>query len=94
MLFNNDANDGKQTSTFKNARIEHPPKICLSHIFINSIRDKLDSLLEFTYGLDNFLAVSETKLGSSFPTGKFKLPGFRTSIEKICWGRVEDYLFM
>ena len=78
----------------KTRKYSTPQKICLSHIFINSIRDKLDSLLEFTYGLANFLAVSETKLGSSFPTGKFKLPGFRTSIEKIYWGRVEDYLFM
>ena len=38
----------------------------------------MDSLFEFTYGLFNFLAVSETKLDSSFPTGQFNLPGSRT----------------
>ena len=36
----------------------------------NSIRKKLDSLFEFTYSLVSFLAVSETKLDSSFPTGQ------------------------
>ena len=38
--FNNDANDDKQKNTLKNARIKHPPKICLSHININSMRKK------------------------------------------------------
>ena len=78
MPFNNDSNDDKQTNTLKNARIKHPQKVFLSPININSIRNKLDSLFEFTYGLVDFLAVSETKLDSSFPIGQFNLPGFRT----------------
>ena len=78
MPFDNDTNDDKQTNILKNARLKHPKKVCLSHININSIRSKLDSLFEFTYGLVNFPAVSETKLDSSFPTGQFNLPGFRT----------------
>ena len=76
--FDNDANDDKQRNTLKNARLQHPQKVCLSHININSIRNKLDSLFGFTYDLVDFLAVSETKLDSSFPTGQFNLPGFRT----------------
>ena len=80
--FNSDSNDDKQTNTLKNAQIKHPKKVCLSHININSIRNKLDSLFEFTYGLVDFLAVSETKLDSSFPTGQFNLPGFRTPFRK------------
>ena len=80
--FDNDTNDDKQTNILKNARLKHPKKVCLSHININSIRNKLDSLFEFTYGLVDFLAVSETKLDSSFPTGQFNLPGFRTPYRK------------
>ena len=82
MPFDNDTNDDKQTNILKNARLKHPKKVCLSHININSIRNKLDSLFEFTYGLADFLAVSETKLDSSFPTGQFNLPGFRTPYRK------------
>ena len=45
----------------------------MSHININSVKNKF----EFTYGLLDFLSVSETTLDSSFPTGQFNLPGFR-----------------
>ena len=75
--FDNDANDDKQTNILKNARLKHPKKVCLSHININSIRNKLDSLFEFSYGLVDFLAVSKTKLDSSFPTEQFNLPGVK-----------------
>ena len=87
MPFNNDASDDKQTNSLKIARIKNPPKVCLSHININSIRNKLDSLFEFTYGLVNFLAVSETKLDSSFPTGQFNLPGILTPYIKDLSGK-------
>ena len=76
MPFDNDANDDKQTNILKNVQLKHPKKVCLSHINSNSIRNKLDSLFEFTYGLVDFLAVSETKVG------KFNLPGFRTPYRK------------
>ena len=82
MPFDNDTNDGKQTIILKNVRLKHPKKVCLPHININSIRNKLDNLFEFTYGLVYFLAVCETKLDSSFPTGQFNLPGFRTPYRK------------
>ena len=87
MPFNNDANDERQTNTLKNARIKRPEKVFLSHININSIRNKLDCLLEFTYGLVDFLAVSGTKLDSSFPTRQFNLPGFRTPYRKDFSGK-------
>ena len=87
MPFNNDSNDDKQTNALKNARIKHPKKVFLSHININSIRKKLDRLFEFTYGLVDFLAVSETKLDSSFLTGQFNLPGFRTPLRKDLSGK-------
>ena len=71
----------------KNALIKDPKKACLSHININSIRNKFDSLFEFTYSLVYFLAVSETKLDSSFPTGQFNLPGFRAPYRKDLSGK-------
>ena len=42
----------------------------------------MDSLFEFTYGLVDFLAVSETKLDSSFPTEQFNLSGLVTPYRK------------
>ena len=77
-----DANDDKQTNILKNARLKHRKKVSLSHININSIRNKLDSLFKFTYGFVHFLAVSETKLDSPFSTEQFNLPGFRTPYRK------------
>ena len=47
----------------------------------------MDSLFEFTDGLLDFLAVSETKLDSPFPTGQFNLPGFRTPYRKDLSGK-------
>ena len=82
MSFDNDASDEKQTNILKNARLKHPKKACLSLFNINSIRNKLDSLFGFTYDLVDFLAVSETKLDNSFPTGQVNLPGFRTPYRK------------
>ena len=87
MPFDNDTNDDKQTNILKNARLKHAKKVCLSHININSIRSKLDSLFEFTYGLVDVLAVTEAKLDSSFPTGQFNLPGFRTPYRKDLSGK-------
>ena len=69
--FDSDANNDKQTNILKSARLKHPKKVCLSLININSIRNKFDGLFEFTYGLVDFLVVSETKLDSSFPTRQF-----------------------
>ena len=42
--FNSKMNDDKQTNILKNAQIKHPAQVCLSHININSIRNKSDSL--------------------------------------------------
>ena len=58
--FNNDANDDKQTNKHLEQRTTKARQKSLSHIDIKSIRNKLDSLFEFTYSLVNFLAVSET----------------------------------
>ena len=57
-----------------------------AHIDINYIRNKLDSLFEFTYGLVGFLVERH------FPTGQFSLPGLRTSYRKDLLGKSEGLL--
>ena len=47
----------------------------------------MDSLLTFTYGLVDFLAVNETKVDSYFPRGQFNLSGFRTPYRKDVSGK-------
>ena len=47
----------------------------------------MDSLFEFTYGLVDFLAVSETKLDSASQTEQFNLPGFRIPYRKDISGK-------
>ena len=46
------------------------------------VRNKLEALSEFLCTQVDFLAVSETKLDSSFPTAQFNLPGFKTPYRK------------
>ena len=70
----------RQTNKHLENLTNKPPQKSLSHININSIRSKLDSLFEFTYSLVDFLSVSETKLDSSFPTGQFNFLGFRALV--------------
>ena len=79
----------KQTNT----RIKHLKKICFSHININSIRNKLDSLLEFTYDLVNFLAVNLTKLVLS-QKDSLTYQDLEHYIDKMYRGSVGDYFFM
>ena len=49
-------------------------------------------MLEFVCTKVYFLAVSETKLDSSFPTAQFNLPGFRTPYRKDITARSEGLL--
>ena len=42
----------------------------------------MNSSFEFTYGFVDFLAVNETKLDGSFPTGQCKLSVFRRPFRK------------
>ena len=51
-------------------------KIVIGHLNINSIRQKLDSLIEITAGNIDVLMISEAKLDDSFPKGQFLIKGF------------------
>ena len=48
----------------------------ISGFDINSIRNKFELLAEAVMGNDDVLMVTETKIGESFPTSQFVIPGF------------------
>ena len=60
----------------KDIRIANWNRIVISHININSIRNKFELLAEAVMGNVNVLMVAETKNDKSFPTSQFILPGF------------------
>ena len=48
----------------------------MSHININSIRNKFELLVEAVMGNVDILMVTETKIDETFPTSQFIIPGF------------------
>ena len=61
----------------KNIKYNHPNNLILSHLNINSLRNKFQCL-EYIMG-DNIdiLLLSETKLCDSFPNSRFLMDGFQ-----------------
>ena len=53
-------------------------KMLNTHLNINSLRKKFDTLNHQIKGKVDVLIISETKLDESFPEGQFKIPGFAT----------------
>ena len=79
---------------FQRLSTKHLRKLCLSYININSVRNKLEALSKFACTRVDFLAISETKVDSSFPTAQFNLPRFRTPYRKDITARSAGYLHM
>ena len=59
-------------------------RIIISHININSIRNKIELLAEVVMGNVDVLIVTETKIDESFPTNQFVIPGFTSP---YCFGK-------
>ena len=83
-------NDDFKTK-LKDIRITNLNRIVISHININSIRNKFKLLAEAVMGNVDILMVTETKIDKSFPTSQFIIPGFtspyrfdRTKMEEGC----------
>ena len=68
-------NDNFKTK-LKDIRITNLNRIVISHININSIRNKFELLAEAVMGNVEILMVTETKIDESFPTSQFIIPGF------------------
>lgn len=56
----------------------HPNRLIIGHLNINSLRHKFDFLRHEINGKIDILMISETKLDSSFPIAQFSIEGFST----------------
>ena len=66
----------KGIGSLKTIRKHNLNRIAVGHLNINSLRNKFDCLIEqITRNID-ILMISEIKLNSSFPTGKFLINGY------------------
>ena len=74
--------DYNQREILKQMRIKNATKIIISHLNINSIRNKFDCL---TYLIDknvDILVISESKLDSTFPDIQFFIHGFHSPYQR------------
>ena len=60
----------------KSLRIHNHSNIIVSHLNINSIRNKFDDLKLVIDENVDILCIAETKIDESFPTAQFILPGY------------------
>ena len=81
LSFSSSNNDCKESvrSILKSVRLNHPQKIIIGHININSIRHKFDILKAMPTEVLDILMISETKLNDSFPEAQFYIEGFKTT---------------
>ena len=62
--------------SLKDIRIKNVNRIILAPLNINSLRNKLDLLIDQIKGNVDVLAISEKKLHDLCPAGEFKIPGY------------------
>ena len=62
--------------------IKNPDKVIISHLNINSIRNKIDELASLVRGKVDILLITESKIDDSFPTNQFLIPGFSIPFRK------------
>ena len=74
----------KGIGSLKTIRKHNLNRIVVGHLNINSLRNKFDCLIEQITGNIDILMISETKLHSSFPTGRFLINGYNQPF-KIDW---------
>ena len=61
----------------KNIRMNNMKNVIIGQLNINSMRNKLDPLIEITRGNLDILVITETKLDHTFPEKQFLIPGYR-----------------
>ena len=60
----------------KQLRNQNPHRIIIGHLNINSVRNKLESLVSFVGNNLDIFMVSETKIDDTFPESQFLIKGF------------------
>ena len=68
--------DTNPHNILKCLRSNNIDKIIISHLNINSIRNKFDHLVDLIMGNIDILLISETKIDDSFPSNQFHIKGF------------------
>ena len=77
------SNDAADIFTFlSKTRVKNYNRIIVSHININSLRNKFEILSAIVSDKLDLLLVSETKLDSSFLSTSFLLPGFSKPLRR------------
>ena len=74
-----------------NLRTKNANGIILSHLNINSIRNKIGMLLDLVTGKVDILLISETKIDASFPSPQFLIPAFTEPYRRDRSGFTEPY---
>ena len=62
----------------KNTRLKNPNRLTIAQLNINSLRNKLYSLVGMLHNNLDILLISEIKIDSSFPTTQFQIEGYAT----------------
>ena len=62
----------------KNTKLKNPNRLIIAQLNINSVRNKLDSLVRMLDNNLDILLFSETKIVSSFPAAQFQIESYTT----------------
>ena len=76
----NNLNENTADSLFsevKNYKLENPKNITVSHLNVNSLRNKFISIGELIKSKLDIFLVSETKIDHSFPNQQFSINGYK-----------------
>ena len=76
------SSDHPSFSSLKYVPRKNLSRIIFAHLNINSLRKKIDALVDQIKGNVDILVISETKLDESFPERQFKIPGFTSPFQR------------
>ena len=63
--------------SIRQLKLSNPHKIILSHLNINSLRNKFESIADVIQGTFHLFLLSETKIDESFPDEQFRLNNYK-----------------
>ena len=72
----NNSKEEEPHMILKQLRLSNINKVIIGHLDINSLRNKLKSLINIVKGTIDILLVSETKIDASFPQSQFCIDGY------------------
>ena len=75
-LYNNISNVNDVYSILNDIRVKNIHRVIISHLNINSIRNKFVALSDMVKNKIDIMLISETKLDTSFPNSQFHIDGF------------------